>query len=123
MRVELVRPHGVLAGVHAAFRDGRGLGIERAGEQWAPPALLIGQHQHPENHLVELFTREIGVPPHQYLLARRLERGAELLAQTDLPITTLALDLGFASSSHFAVAFRNRHHRAPSTYRRAARGA
>ncbi|MGH7215100.1 MAG: helix-turn-helix transcriptional regulator, partial [Tepidisphaeraceae bacterium] len=58
------------------------------------------------NHLVQLFTRDVGVSPHRYLVQRRIERAKELLRQSDVPITQLALDLGFSSSQHFAKTFR-----------------
>jgi len=58
------------------------------------------------NHLVQLFTNDIGVSPHQYLMRQRLERARELLRHSDLPITQIAIDLGFSSSQHFAKIFR-----------------
>jgi AraC-like DNA-binding protein len=58
------------------------------------------------NHLVQLFTQQVGVSPHRYLVGQRIERAKELLAHSDVPITQLALDLGFSSSQHFAKTFR-----------------
>jgi AraC family transcriptional regulator len=58
------------------------------------------------NHLVECFTREVGVPPRHYLLQVRIDRAQEMLVQSDLPITALALELGFSSSQHFAATFK-----------------
>ena len=58
------------------------------------------------NHLAECFTREVGVPPHQYLLQARVARAQEMLRQTDISVTDLALELGFASSQHFAAVFK-----------------
>ena len=57
-------------------------------------------------YFVERFTRDVGIAPHQYLMSIRIARAKELLGQTDLPITILALDLGFASSQHFAATFK-----------------
>jgi len=57
-------------------------------------------------HLAELFTRDVGVPPRQYLLQVRIERAKEYLTQKVVPITTLAIELGFSSSQHFAAAFK-----------------
>lgn len=70
------------------------------------------------NHLVQLFTRQIGQSPHQYLLRQRLERGRELLRHSDLSITQVALELGFSSSQHFARAFRLGAGTSASHYRR-----
>jgi AraC family transcriptional regulator len=58
------------------------------------------------NHLAERFADEIGVPPRRYLLQRRIERAQELLRLSDIPVTDLAMELGFSSSQHFASAFR-----------------
>jgi AraC-like DNA-binding protein len=59
------------------------------------------------NHLVQLFRREIGLSPHQYLLRQRIERAKEMLRGSDVPITQMALELGFSSSQHFAKMFRH----------------
>jgi AraC-like DNA-binding protein len=58
------------------------------------------------NHLVECFTREVGVAPRQYLLQARVKQAQEMLLQSDIPITMLALELGFSSSQHFAATFK-----------------
>jgi AraC-like DNA-binding protein len=57
-------------------------------------------------HLAELFTRDVGVPPRQYLLQARIERAKHYLAQRSVPITALGLELGFSSSQHFAATFK-----------------
>lgn len=57
-------------------------------------------------HLAESFTRDVGVPPHRYLLQVRIERIQELLKSTDIPITQLALEFGFSSSQHFSTTFK-----------------
>lgn len=57
------------------------------------------------NHLSQIFTRELGLPPHRYLLQQRIEQAQHLLRGTDRSISEIALDLGFASSQHFARVF------------------
>jgi AraC family transcriptional regulator len=57
-------------------------------------------------HLAELFTRDVGVPPRQYLLQVRIERAKHYLTQRSVPITALGLELGFSSSQHFAATFK-----------------
>ncbi|MDX8475394.1 helix-turn-helix domain-containing protein [Mesorhizobium sp. VK23A] len=64
--------------------------------------------------LVRLFT---GFSPHQYLLRRRIVRARERLAWTDEPIVEIALDLGFASQSHFISAFKQITAFTPADYR------
>jgi AraC family transcriptional regulator len=56
--------------------------------------------------LARRFKESQGVPPHQYLLRRRIERAREMLRQPDSTILDVALSCGFASQSHFASAFR-----------------
>ena len=43
-----------------------------------------------EAHFARSFKEAFGVPPHRYLLTRRLERAAALLRDTDLSITEIA---------------------------------
>lgn len=74
-----------------------------------------------ESQLTTLFNGWFGTSPYQYLLDRRIERAKELLRTTDVPITTLALDLGFSTSQHFANAFRDRTRTSPSAFRKQTR--
>lgn len=105
-----------------AVQRARELLDHRYGEQWRL-ADLAGGSGVSAGHLAELFTRQVGVPPQRYLLERRLERAAELLAGSDLPITTIALDVGFGSGPHFSRAFRAVMRCSPRDYRRAQSGA
>lgn len=57
-------------------------------------------------HFLRLFGRVLGVTPHQYLVRTRLRRAARLLAQGDLPVTQVALEVGFADLSNFVRTFR-----------------
>lgn len=53
-------------------------------------------------HCKVLFRRALGVPVHQYVIGRRIERAATLLREGQLPISQIALDSGFAHQSHLA---------------------
>ncbi len=70
-------------------------------------------------YLTDVFSRVEGVPLHRYLTQLRLAR-----ALVELPnapdITTLALNLGFSSHSHFTATFRRAFACTPSQFRRAA---
>ena len=72
---------------------------------WRLPALarLAGISAH---HLVECFTREVGISPHRYLLAVRVRMAQEMLTGSNIAVTDLALELGFSSSQHFAATFK-----------------
>ena len=73
-------------------------------------------------HFLRLFSRTLGVTPHQYLVRARLRRAARLLADPARPITDVALDVGFADLSNFIRTFRRAAGVSPSAFRRAARG-
>ncbi|RZI63988.1 MAG: AraC family transcriptional regulator, partial [Pseudomonas sp.] len=59
-----------------------------------------------EYHFARMFRESFGLPPHQYLLARRLNRARELLRSTRKPLGEIALECGFASASHFSNRFK-----------------
>ena len=55
------------------------------------------------SHLKVTFRQATGMPVHQYLIHRRVERAAWLLREGRLPISRIALDVGFAHQSHLAL--------------------
>lgn len=71
------------------------------------------------NHLLRRFRAETGQSPHRWVRDERLRRAAQTLRATDVAITTIAMELGFASSQHFATAFKQAHGCSPSAWRRA----
>src|SRR5215831_5540783 len=58
-------------------------------------------------HFARSFKEAFGVPPHRYLLTRRIERAAALLRDTDLPITEIAFQTGWDSLGTFGRTFRD----------------
>ena len=52
-----------------------------------------------------IFRELIGVPPHRYLLRRRLERARYLIA-SGMSVTETCYEVGFNNLSHFARSFR-----------------
>ena len=52
------------------------------------------------------FKRKVGLPPHKYVLGRRIEAARLLLGETDDPIAAIAYATGFSSQSHMTTAFR-----------------
>lgn len=57
-------------------------------------------------HLSRIFSAEVGVPIHQYLVRLRLRLALELMSQRPRDLSWVALEAGFASHSHFTTAFR-----------------
>lgn len=58
-------------------------------------------------HFARSFKLAFGVPPHRYLLTRRIERAVALLRDTDLPITEVAFQTGWKSLGTFGRIFRD----------------
>jgi AraC-like DNA-binding protein len=73
-------------------------------------------------HFLRLFSRALGVTPHQYLVRARLRRAARLLADPERPITEVALDVGFRDLSNFVRTFGRAAGVSPRRFRAAARG-
>jgi AraC-like DNA-binding protein len=58
-------------------------------------------------HFARSFKEAFGVPPHRYLLTRRIERAVAMLRDTDLPITEVAFQTGWKSLGSFGRIFRD----------------
>jgi transcriptional regulator GlxA family with amidase domain len=58
-------------------------------------------------HFARSFRDAFGVPPHRYLLTRRIERAKALLRDTDLSITEIAFQTGWNSLGTFGRTFRD----------------
>jgi AraC family transcriptional regulator len=71
-----------------------------------------------QSHLCQAFRQSTGSTPHQYHIARRIDRARALLAETDLPIADIALIVGYGDQSQFGVAFRKSVGVSPLAYRR-----
>jgi AraC family transcriptional regulator len=55
------------------------------------------------SHFKSVFQKTVGLPPHQYVIRRRVERAVVLLREGDMPIARVALDTGFCHQSHLAM--------------------
>lgn len=70
-------------------------------------------------HFERAFRQALGVPPHAYVLDKRIETARHLLlGQPEMTISEVAAQLGFSSSSHFASAFRRLTGYSPRMFRR-----
>lgn len=52
------------------------------------------------------FTASFGMPPHRYVLQRRIEAAQRLMLMTEKSFAEIAVDLGFCSHAHLTRAFR-----------------
>jgi AraC family transcriptional regulator len=73
------------------------------------------------SHLKTLFRRSTGVPVHQYVIQRRVQRAHDLLVQGDMPISEVAFEAGFAHQSHMARHMRRLLGVAPAALRKGGR--
>ncbi|ANA33682.1 HTH-type transcriptional activator RhaS [Ralstonia mannitolilytica] len=74
-----------------------------------------------EAHFARSFKQAFGIPPHRYLLTRRIEQAATLLRDTDLPVTDIAFATGWESLGTFGRIFRDITGQSPSALRRQAK--
>jgi transcriptional regulator GlxA family with amidase domain len=75
-------------------------------EDWPVQRLAKVSHVS-EAHFARSFKEAFGVPPHRYLLTRRLERATALLRDTDQSITEIAFETGWKSLGTFGRTFRD----------------
>jgi AraC-like DNA-binding protein len=54
------------------------------------------------DHFARAFHQSVGMPPHTYLLRRRLEHVEHMLRETHAPLSEIALATGFSDQSHLA---------------------
>jgi AraC-like DNA-binding protein len=69
-------------------------------------------------HLARAFRQSTGVPPHRWLLDRRVERAKELLPNSKLSLSDIALACGFGDQSHFTRTFTAAVRLSPGVWRR-----
>jgi AraC-like DNA-binding protein len=69
-------------------------------------------------HFLRSFRRAIGVTPHQYLMRMRLVRAVALLSETELPVTEIGYEAGWADLSNFTRTFRRDVGCSPREFRR-----
>lgn len=60
------------------------------------------------------FTAQVGMAPVAYLLELRLRKATQLLAQTTLPVQTIAAECGFENPLYFSRFFKKRTGHSPS---------
>lgn len=77
-----------------------------SAEEW-PVRRLAQVSGVSEAHFARSFKEAFGVPPHRYLLTRRIERATALLRDTNLSITEIAFETGWKSLGTFGRTFRD----------------
>lgn len=87
-----------------------------SSEDW-PVSRLASVSGISEAHFARSFRQAFGVPPHRYLLTRRIERAKALLRDTDLPVIEIAFQTGWNSLGTFGRIFRDITGESPTEFR------
>lgn len=68
-------------------------------------------------HMSRIFNAMIGIPPHRYVVRRRVEKAIEMIRDDALDLSDVAAAVGFSSHAHMTAAFRQMMNRVPSHFR------
>ena len=71
-----------------------------------------------EYHFIRTFKRIAGVPPHTYLINRRIAEAKRMLALSSDTVAEIAAKCGFSDSAAFIAGFKNRTGTTPMRYRK-----
>jgi transcriptional regulator GlxA family with amidase domain len=64
------------------------------------------------------FKQSFGMPPHRYVMMRRLAAATELIRKTSKPLAQVAIEIGFSDQSHFTRIFTQMTGETPGALRR-----
>lgn len=103
---------------HALLRVGNVIGAleNDFSKDWKLEELLKIAHMSRSN-LMRVFRKATGQTPIEYLVRLRIQRSMELLQNTDLSITEIAMEVGFNDSNYFTRQFRRILNESPRQFR------
>ena len=70
-----------------------------------------------KSECLRCFRQSLETTPYKYLSEFRLSKAAQLLRETDRPISEIAAEVGFQQLSHFGKCFREKAGCSPRAYR------
>jgi AraC family transcriptional regulator len=70
------------------------------------------------SHFARAFRQATGMPPHQWLTKRRVERAKKLVLEGSRDLAQIALDCGFVDQSHLTRVFARHEGHSPGKWRR-----
>jgi AraC family transcriptional regulator len=122
----VVAPHSPPRGRDGTLPRGRLRAVVEYIEEHLDAGLTLGQMASAVHlsayHFARQFKASTGLPPHQYVIARRVERARELLrAETDLSLAEVAAHVGFSDQSQFSHHFKRLVGVTPGQFRTPAR--
>ncbi|MCF0134147.1 MAG: helix-turn-helix domain-containing protein [Blautia sp.] len=74
-----------------------------------------------ESTLSHYFVKETGSSLVDYITSLRIQKAKELLAETELSITQISIEVGYNYSAYFTKIFRERENQTPKQYRESSR--
>lgn len=77
---------------------------------------LASEACYSEHHFSRLFRSTMGLSPYAYVIQRRMETAARMIAASDVPVAEVADAVGYDQSSHFTRAFKKHYGVPPSRY-------
>ena len=69
------------------------------------------------SHFTQLFQKQMGISPGQFIQKKKSDTAAQLLTSTDLPVAEIADSLGFSNPFYFSSFFKKQTGMTPSAYR------
>lgn len=71
-----------------------------------------------QGYFTRAFRDELGISPMAFLMKKRIGKACELLANNEIKVSGIAMQIGFSSPQRFNVAFRKQMGMTPMEYRR-----
>jgi AraC family transcriptional regulator len=82
-----------------------------------PLSELSAEAHMSQYHFARLFKESTGLPPHRFVVRRRIERACALLLDGQRSIDAIARAVGFRTRSHFSMVFHRQTGSPPTVYR------
>lgn len=82
-----------------------------------PVKFYADQIHFTEVYFIRFFKKAMGVPPHKYLMTKKLEKATPLLLYSNDSIKTISEKLGFSTQHYFSKVFTDKYKLSPSEYR------
>jgi AraC family transcriptional regulator len=70
------------------------------------------------SHFSRSFRKALGEPPHAHIFRLRIERAMNLMRESDISLSQIALAAGFSDQAHFSNTFRRATGATPSQWRK-----
>lgn len=103
----MMPPAGLTSGGLANWQLGRVQAhVEQHLDRPIPVAELAAIARLSIRHFARAFARSQGLPPHAYVISRRMARARHLMRTTDLPLSQIALACGACDQAHLSRLFR-----------------